>query len=547
MSERRGASERKARTRSGSTAPAGAPSPAGDPVNILIVDDKADKAMALESLLFDLNQNIIKARSGEEALRELLRGEFAVILLDVKMPGMDGFETAQMIRARKSSEHTPIIFITAYNDGETDMARGYALGAVDFIFSPVVPEVLRAKVAVFIDLYRMTRQVRMQGEQLRLAAEQRAVSVQMRLDSLLNRLNVGVFRTDLDGRLVEGNPAFFRLLGLASASTDVNLHDLYVNPAERDAVVAKVMAEEQVQGLAVRMRRGDGQHLWMSMTKTLIEDPPGTKLLQGLIEDVTARKEAEDVLIRKSEELARSNAELEQFAYVASHDLQEPLRMLSAYSSLLSKRYANQLDEKAQEFLGYTVEGAVRMQSLINDLLSYSRAGARDTRAQLVDFEVVLDRCLFNLQAAIQEAQATVTHDPLPKIAGDEVLLAQLIQNLVANGIKFRSQPPRIHVSASKVGEVWEFSVRDNGIGIDPEHHDRIFGIFQRLHPRDRFGGTGIGLAVCRKVVERHGGKIWLESAVGQGSTFHFTLPDRQADQLEPAQGVDHVGATSAR
>ncbi len=546
MPERKTAAERKAKTRSDPAIPAGPPDPAGNSVKILIVDDKADKAMALESLLLDLKQDIIKARSGEEALRELLRDDFAVILLDVKMPNMDGFETAQMIRSRKSSEHTPIIFITAYNDGETDMARGYALGAVDYIFSPVIPEVLRAKVMVFIDLYRKTRQVRAQGEQLRLAAEQRAVSVQLRLDSLLNRLDVGVFRTDVDGLLIEANPAFYRLLGLSPTVNNVNLHDLYVHPAERDQVIAKVLASEQVQRLPVRMRRGDGQHLWVSMTKTLISGENGGKLLEGMVEDVTARKEAEEVLIRKSEELARSNAELEQFAYVASHDLQEPLRMLSAYSSLLSKRYASQLDAKAQEFLGYTVEGAVRMQGLINDLLAYSRAGAREARADSMDFEVALDRCLFNLQTAIQEAGAVVTHDPLPKAAGDELLLTQLLQNLIANGIKFRTEPPRIHVSARHVDGAWEVSVADNGIGIDPEHHERIFGIFQRLHPRDRFGGTGIGLAVCRKVVQRHGGRIWVDSEVGKGSTFRFTVPDQSALEPTSSHGVERLGGAAA-
>ena len=507
---------------------------------ILLVDDKADKLMAIGSLLVDIGQPVVTASSGPEALRCLLKEDFAVILLDVKMPIMDGFETAQLIRGRKATEHTPIIFITSYNDNETDMSRGYALGAVDFIFSPVVPEILRAKVSVFIDLFLKTRQVREQGELLRAAAEQRAVRLETRLEGLLNRLDVGVFRTTIEGRLIEANPAFYRLLHLPIGAM-LDLNAVYVRPRERSDLVQRLTHAGHVQAHTARLRCGDGQEIWASLTKALSNDG-GAVLIDGMLEDVTAAKESEEVLIRKTEELARSNSELEQFAYIASHDLQEPLRMLSVYSSLLAERYRGKFDEKADSFLAYTVEGAQRMQTLITGLLSYSRVGSNtDQLLQPVDLAALLDRCLFNLQVTIQERGALVTYDQLPTIQGDEVLIGQLLQNLIANGIKFCRESPRIHIGAKRAREAWQFSISDNGIGIPPDHHQRIFGIFHRLHARHEYPGTGIGLAVCRRVVERHGGRIWVESEVGRGSVFHFVMPDN-VEGIAPAASAMSAG-----
>jgi signal transduction histidine kinase len=225
-------------------------------------------------------------------------------------------------------------------------------------------------------------------------------------------------------------------------------------------------------------------------------------------------------------ELERSNSELQQFAYVASHDLQEPLRMITGYTQLLAKRYSDKLDENAAEFIGYAVDGAKRMQGLINDLLAYSRAGTRSKPFVVADCENILAATLMSLKVAIQESGATVTHDPLPSIMCDESQVGQLFQNLIGNGIKYRdSRPPQIHVSCRRRGSDWLFSVKDNGIGIDPCYAERIFVIFQRLHTRDQYAGNGIGLAVCKKIVERHGGKIWVKSEVGQGSVFYFTVP----------------------
>jgi signal transduction histidine kinase len=245
-----------------------------------------------------------------------------------------------------------------------------------------------------------------------------------------------------------------------------------------------------------------------------------------LANEVAARKRAEGQIRKALLDLQRSNQDLEQFAYVASHDLQEPLRMVASYTELLAQRYEGELDAKAQSYIHYAVDGATRMQGLINDLLTYSRVNTQGRPLEPTDLHVVLGEALRNLASAIRESRAIVTNDDLPSMRVDPVQLQQVFQNLIGNAIKFRGKAsPHIHVSAREEGDEWLFSVKDNGIGIDAKHAEKLFVIFQRLHTREEYPGTGIGLAVCKRIVERHGGRIWFESEPGKGSTFYFTLP----------------------
>jgi PAS domain S-box-containing protein len=258
----------------------------------------------------------------------------------------------------------------------------------------------------------------------------------------------------------------------------------------------------------------------------------GRHMFAAILRDVTERKRAEQELAQRAEELARSNAELEMFAYVASHDLQEPLRMVASYTQLLARRYKEKLDAEAHEFIGFAVDGASRMQQLIQDLLSYSRLTTKGKPRNLTQSEAVCNVALENLQKSIEDSRAVVCVGPLPAVLADATQLTQLFQNLIGNAIKYRNErKPEIRVAAKPDGDEWLFSIQDNGIGIDPQYFERIFQMFQRLHTRAEYSGTGIGLALCRKIVERHGGRIWVESQPGKGSTFLFTIP--QAKRME--------------
>jgi PAS domain S-box-containing protein len=263
--------------------------------------------------------------------------------------------------------------------------------------------------------------------------------------------------------------------------------------------------------------RKDGVEIPVEIGLNPIETDEGLFVLASVV-DITERKRSET-------ELRRSNEELERFAYVASHDLQEPLRMVGSYVQLLAKRYRGKLDADADDYIGFALDGALRMQRLIEDLLAFSRVGTRGAALLATDADVVLETALGSLKLAIEEAAGAVTHDRLPTVLADAGQLEHLFLNLISNAIKFRrAEPPRVHVAAARGDGVWRFSVRDNGIGIEPQYFERIFILFQRLHAREDYPGTGIGLAIAKKIVERHGGRIWVESEPGRGSTFFFTL-----------------------
>jgi len=292
--------------------------------------------------------------------------------------------------------------------------------------------------------------------------------------------------------------------------------------------VEDALAQQIGTGIELIGRRRDKTEFPIEIMLSPLESTEGT-LVTAAVRDITARKKAEAKLLESVEELNRSNKELEQFAYIASHDLQEPLRMVASYTQLLSRRYKGKLDADADEFIAYAVDGASRMQRLIQDLLQYSRVGSKGQDLIEASSEKALGAALFNLRGTIEETGAIVTHDILPTVLADETQLIQLFQNLIGNSIKYqnKSGSPQIHISAAQDdGNMWAFSVRDNGLGIDPQYFERIFGMFQRLHKREEFAGTGIGLAICKKIVERHGGIISVDSQPGQGSTFRFTLEE---------------------
>jgi PAS domain S-box-containing protein len=348
--------------------------------------------------------------------------------------------------------------------------------------------------------------------------------------SLVETLPVNILRKDLAGRITFGNKLYCESMGKSLADlrgkTDFDLFpkelaDKYTADDRRVIEIRQVFEDVE------QHQKPDGQNLYVHVMKGPVFDASGEVIgTQIIFWDETARKQAEEALARTAAELTRSNRELEQFAYVASHDLQEPLRMVASYTQLLQRRYKDQLDATANEFIYFAVDGALRMQKLINDLLTYSRVGTRGKSFESIDCESVFNTAMANLKIAVEESHAVVTHGPLPTVLADGLQFTQLFQNLIGNAIKFRAkEPPRVHVSADWVDGEWIFAVRDNGLGIDPQYFDRIFVIFQRLHSREDYPGTGIGLAVCKKIVERHGGRIWVESEVGRGSTFYFSLP----------------------
>lgn len=335
----------------------------------------------------------------------------------------------------------------------------------------------------------------------------------------------GMLMVDARGTIVLVNHEVERMFGyhrdeLVGRPIDLLVPDRNrgAHPAHRASFRARPTTRAMGAGRDLFGRRKDGRELPVEIGLNPLETGEGPFVIASIV-DITARKQADL-------ELRRSNEELERFAYVASHDLQEPLRMVGSYVQLLAKRYRGKLDADADEFIGFALDGALRMQRLIEDLLSFSRVGTRGAALVPTDAGAALARALASLRLTIDEAHAQVTHDALPTVTADAGQLEHLFLNLVSNAVKFRgAQPPVVHVSAERNGGDWHFAVQDNGIGIDPRYFERIFVIFQRLHDRREYPGTGIGLAICKKIVERHNGRMWLDSAPGQGTTFYFTLP----------------------
>jgi PAS domain S-box-containing protein len=346
---------------------------------------------------------------------------------------------------------------------------------------------------------------------------------------------VGIFLTDVEGRATLVNETWSEIAGLSTEAAMGSGWTDALHPEDRPRVMESWQQTADGFREQFRFARPDGSMRWVLGNAVALRSEDGSlDGYLGTVIDVTDQKEAAEELERihheledRAKELERSNQELEQFASVASHDLQEPLRIVAGYVQLLAKRYGDTFDETGIEFIGYAVDGVKRMQKLISDLLEYSRVSTRGKEPTPTSSQDALDLARANLQASIEESEARIVQDPLPTVLADGSQLAQLFQNLVGNAIKYRrpGERPQVRVTAEPHNGEWQFEVRDNGIGIEPQYHDRIFGIFERLHGREEYEGTGVGLAICKKIVERHGGRIWVESGPGQGTAFRFTFP----------------------
>ena len=348
------------------------------------------------------------------------------------------------------------------------------------------------------------------------------------VDNILKSMAETLMVIDTDGTIQRVNQAAISLLGYERHELiGRSAGDLFEEGVDVLSLLKQSELNDVIRRVDTSVVTKDGRHVAVSLSGSVMRDEDGE--IQGMVcvaQDITERKRTQEILERQTQELARSNSELEQFAWVASHDLQEPLRMVASYTQLLSKRYKGQLDADADEFIAFAVDGATRMRRLINALLELSRVGTRGKDFEATDCEAIYDRTLVNLQGLVEESGAVVTHDRLPTVIGDGTQLGQLFQNLIANAIKFRGDEQlTVHVGAEQRNGHWEFCVRDNGIGIDPEYAERIFVVFQRLHGKGDRPGTGIGLSICKKIVELHGGRIWVKSQPDEGAAFYFTLP----------------------
>lgn len=418
--------------------------------NILVVDDTPENLRLLSTMLTQRGYAPRCVINGQMALRACNSNPPDLILLDIMMPQMNGYEVCQLLKSDDKTRDIPVIFISA-KDEVFDKVNAFNVGAVDYISKPFQFEEVLARIESHLTLRKLQKQLKQQNILL-----QQEISSRLAVEKAIQEKN----------------------------------HILQKEISTRRAV-EKALQEQNL-------------------------------LLQ---QEIFNRQSAESALVKSNQELARSNAELEQFAYVASHDLQAPLATIASYAQLLEKRSKDQLDSQANKFIGNIVHGCMRMQTLIDDLLEYSRVGRNQRPFQPTECDLVVEQALTNLQAAVRETKAVITYSDLPAITGDFSQLVQLFQNLIGNAIKYRHEaPPVILVTACKSQNNWLFSVADNGIGIAPQHQERIFQIFQRLHTQKEYSGTGIGLAICQKIVQRHGGSIWVESEPGQGSTFYFTL-----------------------
>lgn len=457
---------------------------------ILVVEDSSTQAEKLKYILEENGFRVSIAANGKEALELLRKKKPAIVISDVLMPEIDGYELCRKIKKDENLKDIPVILLTALSDTK-DVLKGLQANADNFITKPYDEKYLISRVQHIL----INRELR-GGERLQSGVEVYFSGQKYLITSERQQI--------LDLLLSTYDAAVLQNLELIKTRDQLNAlnEQLEQKIEERTAALREEIAERRQTESELRNYR---EHL------------------EELVEQRTA------AFKKASDDLARSNADLQQFAYAASHDLQEPLRAISGFVKLFEKRYKGTIDRDADQYIKFIVDGVNRMRDLIIDLLEYSRVGIKGDTLSPVDSGAILDKAISNLRPALEESGASVTYKSLPTVTADAAQLCSLFQNLIGNAIKFRStETPKVQISVAKKGDEWVFSVGDNGIGIDPQYSNKIFVVFQRLHTKEEYPGTGIGLSICKKIVERHGGRIWVKSELGRGSTFYFTIPDKQ-------------------
>ncbi|SRR5579884_50819 len=490
-------------------------------LRILMLEDAPADAALIERELRKAKFRFAAKRveTREDFIRELQAFSPDLILSDYSLPSFDGFSA--MALAKQLAPLTPFIIVTGSLDEETAV-ECIKNGAADYV---IKERVVRLGPAIESALEK--KRAREAKEQ----AEERLHRSEETFRGIVEAAAEGIWITNQEGKTTFVNQTMADMLGYSLQETMERRIWSFVSEEDRESFRSKLLARRRTgaERYDVRFVRKDGSELWAIVSASPMFDNKGQ--FAGslkMVTDITERKRSEKELAAKAEQLARYNAELERFAYVSAHDLQEPLRTVASFTQLLAQRYQGQLDEDGKRFIQLAVAGCARMRQLIEDLLAYSRVARRPAEFALTDCQAICARAIEGLRAAIEESAAVVTYGPLPALLADPARLSQLFSNLIGNALKFRAeQPPHVHISADRKGSEWLFAVRDNGIGIDPAHAEKIFEIFQRLHGKQQYPGTGVGLALCKMIVQSHGGRIWVESQPGQGATFYFTLPAR--------------------
>ncbi|HEY3825777.1 MAG TPA: ATP-binding protein [Bryobacteraceae bacterium] len=498
---------------------------------ILWADDNADMRAYVSRLLGE-HFDVEAVPDGNAALIAARTHKPDLILTDVMMPGLDGFGLLREVRADPQLSDVPVILLSA-RAGEEARIEGLQAGADDYLTKPFSARQMLGLVESHIKLSHFRRET--------IKALKRAERNASLLASIVEFSDDAIISKDLDGTIMSWNQGAERLFGYTAEEVIGQSINLVIPPDrlnEELEILAQLRRGESVEHFeTIRMRR-DGVLLNLSLTISPIRDTQGRIVgASKTARDITERVRQQQALKEANAALRQANSDLQQFAYSASHDLQEPLRMVRAYSELLQRRFGGQLGQDGDQFIRHTVEGATRMDNLLRDLRTYIRISAADRKAgEETDAGEVLNKVLANLQPAIDASGASIHAAPLPRVSMPEFELEQVFHSLISNAIRYRtSEPPNIRIAATPRDGAWLFSVQDNGIGIEPQFRDQIFGIFKRLHTNAAYPGTGMGLAICLRIFERAGGRIWVESGPGKGSTFYFTIPAASAENVQAA------------